>query len=162
MKSIVCDTGALISLEKISHGYVFIEKLYNKLLIPPKVLEEVACSYNYSNEYLTTHNISHLVEVVKDFSIIPNLDSLDDGEIEAISLAKSLNLELLIEERDGRIIAQKLGLKISGIAGQIIKAFKNGLIDQTEVLYKLHELYKQHRINSILYEELKNHIINLG
>jgi predicted nucleic acid-binding protein len=39
---IVSNTGPLISLEKLSQGYGFIQRLYEKILIPPTVLSEVA------------------------------------------------------------------------------------------------------------------------
>lgn len=41
-RSIVSDTGLLISLEKISGGYRFIRRLYDRLLVPPAVLKELA------------------------------------------------------------------------------------------------------------------------
>jgi predicted nucleic acid-binding protein len=34
---IVSDTGPLISLEKMTDGYVLMEKLYGQILVPPRV-----------------------------------------------------------------------------------------------------------------------------
>jgi hypothetical protein len=48
------------------------------------------------------------------------------GEAQAIQLARELALPLLIEETVGRRVALGLGLSISGIAGQILKAFHQG------------------------------------
>ncbi len=158
MKNIVCDTGALISLEKLNDGYEFAQKLYDKLIIPPEVLKEAAFYYSVPEDYFKKYNIEHFIEIVNDFPILKNLEELDNGEIEAISLAKFLSLELLIEEQDGRRLAQKLKIKISGIAGQIIKAFKKGLIDKIEALEKLKKLHIHHRLNSNLYKELKKMI----
>ena len=42
VRQIVSNTGPLISLEKLDQGYDFIHCLYDKLIIPPAVLEEVA------------------------------------------------------------------------------------------------------------------------
>lgn len=42
MRHIVSNTGPLISLEKLNQGYAFIRRLYDKVLIPPAVLQEVA------------------------------------------------------------------------------------------------------------------------
>ena len=42
MQQIVSNTGPLISLEKLNQGYNFIRCLYEKLIIPPAVLDEVA------------------------------------------------------------------------------------------------------------------------
>ncbi len=41
-KIIVSNTGPLISLEKLNDGFSFIRKLYEKILIPQKVLDEVS------------------------------------------------------------------------------------------------------------------------
>ena len=42
MRRIVSNTGPLISLEKLNQGHDFIRRLYDKLIISPAVLEEVA------------------------------------------------------------------------------------------------------------------------
>jgi hypothetical protein len=39
---IVSNTGPLISLEKLRQGYDFIRQLYDTIIIPPGVLDEVA------------------------------------------------------------------------------------------------------------------------
>ena len=63
MKKIVSDTGALISLEKLADGYQFIQKLYNQIIIPPKVLEELSFHYPNPGAYLKKYNVEHLIKV---------------------------------------------------------------------------------------------------
>ena len=41
-RRIVSNTGPLISLEKLRQGYDFIRQLYDTIIIPPGVLDEVA------------------------------------------------------------------------------------------------------------------------
>ena len=41
-RRIVSNTGPLISLEKLRQGYDFIRQLYDTIIIPPSVLDEVA------------------------------------------------------------------------------------------------------------------------
>lgn len=84
MKNIVCDTGALISLEKLTFGYHFMRKLYNKLIIPPTVLEEVGASHIPSEIYLREYRIEDFVDVILDFPIVFGLESLDQGELERV------------------------------------------------------------------------------
>lgn len=79
---------------------------------------------------------------------------LHTGEAEAISLALQFKCPLLIEETLGRKIAMSAGLKISGIAGQVIKAFKQGILDKAETNRKLEELLAGGRINQELLEAL--------
>lgn len=41
MRQVVCDTGTLISLEKLPNGFALIRQLYDKLLLPTAVLNEL-------------------------------------------------------------------------------------------------------------------------
>ncbi len=102
------------------------------------------------------HSIIDFVEIKQITKIgqIVEIQRLDLGEIEAISLAKQLKLPLLIEETLGRRIASRAGIKISGIAGQIVKAFRENLISATEAQSKLTELFDSGRINRKIYNSL--------
>ena len=79
---------------------------------------------------------------------------LHEGETQAIQLALELQLPLLIEETVGRRVAQSMGLQISGVAGQILKAVRQGIIAATEAQDKLSELLRGGRINRRIYEAL--------
>ena len=57
MRQIVSNTGPLISLEKLSQGYDLIRGLYDKLIVPRVVLEEVAAEqFATPDEYLQLRN----------------------------------------------------------------------------------------------------------
>ena len=130
MSRVVCDTGPLITLEKIPDGFGFIGKLVDRILIPESVLAEIGHHFAKPSDYLATHGIENLVEVHPDPGedpVIPGLMRLHAGEAAAIRLALHLDLPLLIEEDDGRTVAESAGLAISGIAGQILKASRQGL-----------------------------------
>jgi predicted nucleic acid-binding protein len=85
---------------------------------------------------------------------LPEAARLHGGEVQAIQLAQELALPLLIEETVGRWVAQRLGISISGIAGQIITAFRHGIITAQEARHKLLELFQTGRINRKIYEAL--------
>jgi len=157
VRQIVSNTGPLISLEKFSQGYDFIRRLYDTLIITPVVLEEVAAGqFATPDEYLQHYNISDLLEVrrVSQVRKLPEAERLHEGETKAIQLALELQLPLLIEETVGRRVAQSMGIQISGIAGQVIKAFRQGIISATEAQAKLSELLRAGRINRKIYEAL--------
>ena len=157
MRQIVSNTGPLISLEKLNRGYDFIRRLYDKLVIAPAVLEEVAAGQFVTPEdYLQHYAISDLIEVrtVSQLRELPEVERLHEGETQAIQLALELQLPLLIEETVGRRVAQSVGLQISGVAGQILKAFRQGIISATEAQDKLNELLQVGRINRKIYEAL--------
>ena len=161
MQQIVSNTGPLISLEKLNQGYDFIRCLYEKLIIPPAVLDEVAAGqFVDPQEYLHHYNIIDLVEVrpVSQTPVISGVERLHDGEIQAIQLALELQLPLLIEETVGRRVAQSMGIRVSGIAGQIITAFQQNSISATDAHDKLNELFRAGRINQKIYDALLDSI----
>jgi predicted nucleic acid-binding protein len=158
---IVSDTGPLITLEKMSDGYDFIRKLYERIIIPSAVLKEVAeGEFSDPLDYLEAYKIEDLIEIksVQTISNIPEIERLDEGEKEAISLAYQLKLPLLIEETIGRKIAQSANIHISGIAGQIIKAYAGKIIKKKEAKRKLEELFKSGRINRKIYNTLVDNL----
>lgn len=145
---IVSDAGPLISLEKIPGGFAFIQKLYGKILVPEAVLREVAYYYESPSDYLQQHKIEHFVDV-RAVHVQPNLPGirfLDEGEKHALSLAKEVTGHILIEERYGRRSAQEMGLQYSGVAGQVIKAVRLGVLDRDDGMEKIRLLYEAGRI----------------
>lgn len=154
---IVSTTGPLISLEKMSHGHDLIRRLYDKIVVPPVVLDEIASGLcDDTKTYLAHYGITDLIEVceVSLRQAVPEAERLHEGEIQAIQLALELKLPLLIEETVGRRVARGLGIHISGIAGQIVKAFRQGIISAAEACDKLSELLQAGRINRKIYEAL--------
>lgn len=151
------DTGPLITLEKLSDGYRFIRLLYDKIVIPPAVLDELAQGQFLSHQaYVEHYGIEDLLEVVEPRGglEVPGVELLDIGEREAIQIALERALPLLIEEEAGRQCARSLGVQISGIAGQVLKAFRAGLISSSEAQDKFLELFEAGRINRKIHAAL--------
>lgn len=155
-RRVVSDTGPLISLEKLTGGFRFIRRLYNQIIVPPAVLEEVGFHEDRAETYLERHGISDLVEVrpVTARVEVPGIERLHEGEIQAIRLALAYDLPLLIEEAAGRRSARQAGVSISGIAGQIVKGQRRGMIPTEEARSMLEEMVKHRRINERIYERL--------
>ena len=153
----VSDTGPLISLEKLENGYHFIGQLYDKIIVPPAVLGEVTEGiFDHPEAYLAHYGIQDLIEV-QNISLMRRLSSherLHEAEIQAINLALELGLPLLIEETQGRRVAQEMGVHISGIAGQIIKAYQADMLADTEAFNMLNMLLQNGRINRKIFESL--------
>lgn len=156
-RRIVSNTGPLISLEKLRQGYDFIRQLYDTIIIPPGVLDEVAAGqFATPQAYLQHYGIVDFIAVqaVSQSERIPEVARLHVGEAQAIQLARELTLPLLIEETVGRRVAQELGIPLSGIAGQILKAFRQGILTAQEARNTLLELFQAGRINRKIYEAL--------
>ena len=157
VRRIVSNTGPLISLEKLRQGYDFIRQLYDTIIIPPGVLAEVVeGQFATPHAYLQHYGIVDLIEIqaVSRSEQLPEVTRLHIGEAQAIQLARELALPLLIEETVGRRVAQSLGISISGIAGQMLKAFHQGSLTAQEARDKLLELLQAGRINRKIYEAL--------
>jgi predicted nucleic acid-binding protein len=156
-RRIVSNTGPLISLEKLHQGYDFIRQIYDTIIIPASVLDEVAeGEFATPHAYLQHYGILDLIEVhaVSRNERLPEAARLHMGEAQAIQLALELALPLLIEETFGRRVAQSLDIPISGIAGQIIVALRRGVITSQVAQNKLRELFRSGRINKKIYEAL--------
>ena len=97
-----------------------------------------------------------LIEVRNEASqtALPNIGRLHEGEVQAIRLALTLGLPLLIEEAVGRQSAQTAGISISGIAGQIVKAARRDFIPEEKARSMLKEMVVHRRINERIYERL--------
>src|SRR5262245_42439059 len=134
-RRIVSNTGPLISLEKLRQGYDFIRQLYDTIIIPPGVLDEVTeGQFATPHAYLQHYGIVDVIEVhsVSRHEQLPEAVRLHVGEVQATQLTQELALPLLIEETVGRRMDQTLSISISGIAGQIITTFRHGIISAQE------------------------------
>ena len=156
-RRVVSDTGPLISLEKLPNGFGFIRRLYDVVLVPEAVLEEVSAGQFASGAaYLAHYRIADLVEVrsVSAAPTLPAVERLDEGERQGIALALELGLPLLIEETIGRAVAKALGLGVSGIAGQVLKALRLGVVELSEAEALTRRLLAAGRIDRKLYGAL--------
>ena len=167
LRQIVCDTGPLISLEKITGGYRFIRWLYDRLIVPPAVMDElVVGQFETKDAYLRHFDVEGLVSVKRPTGehsteeVKDKTEHLDEGERQAIFLALELELPLLIEEEAGRAVARELGLHISGIAGQLLKAVRGDVIPAHSASAKLTELRQAGRINRQIFEAVDAAIKN--
>lgn len=156
LRRVVSDTGPMISLERLTGGFRFIRRLYDRMIVPPAVLEELGFGYDRAEEYLEHYGIDDLIEVrsVDSQAELPDLERLHEGEIQAIRLALELGLPLLIEEAAGRRSAQAAGVSISGVAGQVVKAHRQGGISVEKARAMLKEMVEHRRINERIYEQL--------
>ena len=68
------------------------------------------------------------------------------------------DLPLLIEEEAGRTLARELGIRISGIAGQILQAVREEIIGADRANQMLRALKRKGRINQQVFESVKSAI----
>jgi uncharacterized protein len=150
---IVSDTSPITNLFQIGKLHI-LEILFQQIVIPSKVFEELAempqqLDFIEKQEWI-------IVQPAKNRILVEHLElNLDEGESEAIALAIELQAAyLIIDEYEGRAIAEQMGLKIVGLLGILIQAKTDKIIDKIKPI--LDELITQagFRINPKLYTDV--------
>jgi hypothetical protein len=119
---VVSDASPLINLAVVGH-LELLRQLYGSLKIPKAVSEEIIKANQSMPSWIDTHFVSNQALA------IALMVELDPGEAEAIALAIELPADLLlIDERIGRRMAARFGLKFTGILGVLTEAKSKGLI----------------------------------
>ena len=125
---IVSNTSPLIILKK-SEAIFILDNLFDSVLIPKSVQKEL---FKKEKEFFSSLKTLKVTEP-KDFNLVKVLRLIvDEGEAEAIALAMELNLPLLIDDRKGRRVAKKLGLKFIGSLGLLKIAKEREIISEVK------------------------------
>lgn len=133
---IVSNTSPIISLSAIGQ-LDLLRQLYNKIIIPPAVYNEVAnAAYtDASSVAVKTLPWIQVQQVTQESLIATFPKSLHRGEAEAIALAIELKANLLlIDEELGRKVSRRYGLTVIGVLGTLMAAKRRGLIPSVKPL----------------------------
>ena len=88
--------------------------------------------------------------------------TLDAGEAAAIALALELNAPLMIDERDGRVIARSRGLEVIGAIGVLERAADQGLVANLAIIYDEIRTLRFHIADNVLDDSLTRHHTKQG
>ena len=125
---VICNTTPIISLSLIQK-LDLLHDLYHEVWIPPAVESEILAGGMRAgaNELRSAPYIQ--TKPLKDLSRADLLSDLDRGEAEVIALALECSADLvIIDERLGRLHAQRLQIPITGVLGVLLRAKQNGLV----------------------------------
>jgi len=119
---VVSDTSAISALLKIGRVDL-LAGIYGKVFIPEAVRRELLVVHSEIPGFISTHTIA-------DHAFFSRLHrEIDEGEAEAIVLAKELRAdELLIDEMAGRLVAMREGIHVIGLLGVILESKLSGLV----------------------------------
>lgn len=150
---IISDTTTLIVLEK-QNKLSLLCKLFDEVIVPQAVYEELLIGLE-SDKTVKAFSCLNIEIVVYSERLQDLLMILDQGEAEAIELAISKNLPLIIDEKKGRKIAQNLGLIVTGLAGILILATKKKILtsNQAQVLLEK-SMQSGYRLSEALYKQI--------
>ncbi|MCS6908190.1 MAG: DUF3368 domain-containing protein [Anaerolineales bacterium] len=114
-----------------------LEALFGEVHIPPAVYREALAKSGAESQRLD-EALARYIRVSQALELSPDLESvvrgLGAGEQQAIVLAHHLGALLLMDERLGRSAARRLGVRVAGVAGVLIRAKEAGLLSQVRPL----------------------------
>jgi len=139
---VVTDTSCLIALDRIG-----------RLDLLP-ALFTVRAPHAVAEEFGRRPGWLH-IERVPEEAVRPLLKILDRGEAEAIALVRTYpGARLLVDEERGRTVARRFGVPVTGTAGVLLAAKKEGLIPAVRPM--LDALIEKHefRLSQSLRDEI--------
>jgi len=141
---VVSNTSPLLNLALVDR-LSLLHQQFGQIQIPAAVLAELRVSEALpgSRQLQQATSAGWLqVQKVEDRALVQLLEQdLDRGEAEAIALALQLRADwTLLDEREGRRIASRLGLRVTGVLGVLLRAARAGeLSSLPEVINELRE-----------------------
>lgn len=133
---VVSDTSCISNLFQIKQLHL-LAILFEKIAIPQKVFQELA--QFHSNDLIPLlASFKIKTYQVSDRTIVENLrrKSIHAGEAEAIALSIELHADiLLIDELEGKNLAQQYGLRTIGVLGIILLAKEEKIVTEVKMLF---------------------------
>lgn len=127
---VVSNTSPLVNLAAVGQ-LDLLQRLYDTVVIPQSVHDEIVIAGAGQPGAIEVATLDWIeTRQVAGRNLVASLQlELDDGEAEAIALAVELKADLiLLDERKGRVIAARLGLRFIGLLGMLVEAKHRSLI----------------------------------
>jgi predicted nucleic acid-binding protein len=146
------DTSPIIALA-LCDKLDLLDKLFDRIIIPQAVFNELAIPNKPQSAKIIEWAKDKIISV-KDTATVKALSlNLDLGESEAMSLYWEINADfLLIDEKRGRSVALRNGVKIVGTIGILLSAKQKGFITSIKPFLDTLRLNNYH-ISDILYHQ---------
>ena len=128
---VVSDTSPLLNLAVVGK-LDLLQQLYGGVVIPGAVAEELSICEpeQFGLQHISTLSWVAVRQVQNHGLVAALLMELDGGEAEAIVAALETGAHLLLmDERRGRRVASRFGLRFSGVLGIVVEAKRRGLVD---------------------------------
>jgi len=142
----VIDSTCLISLDQVGR-LELLPNLFDPIVAPPEVLRESGLSLPWLR-----------IEAPSNPALLTALKvQVDDGEAEAIALATERQQRIILDDRRARDLAHRMGLKVIGTVGILVRAKHVGLLTWVHPI--LNELTEK---GFRLSEDLKREVLHLA
>lgn len=149
---IVADASPLIALAKMRRLEI-LREMYGQVLIGPVVNAEVVDQ----GRAVVAAGVEHVEDAIRkgwmqvarltktEKSLLQRIlksSRLDKGEAEALALASSRKIPVILDDREARANAELLELEFIGTAGILLEAFIKGLLTFKQLEEAVEELTK--------------------
>jgi len=121
---VVSDSSPLIWLAKIGR-LKLMKSLFGRVIIPRRVLVETTLEKEFADSILIAEAEEGWIEVREadaDAGLLSNVTGLHPGEAEAILLARRLETELIVDEREASATAQMFEVRPIGTIAVLLLA----------------------------------------
>jgi predicted nucleic acid-binding protein len=138
---VVSDTSPLLNLALIDR-LDLLEAQFSEVTVPQQVWNELTDGEDglEALRALRDDGVLHLVEVERSELFVELFVELDLGETAAICYAVEQNADLvLLDERDGRRVARRHDLDVTGVIGLLLRGAKTEAVDLEHELDALRE-----------------------
>lgn len=159
MRLVIADTGPINYLVLIGR-IDLLPTLFQKVILPSVVQRELDHRDAPPSVRDWIANPPAWVEVCETTSRYfddDSLEGLDEGEQSAIALAAALNADLLLmDDREGVMVARSKGLTVTGTLGVLSLAARRGLVDLADSFARLKRTnfrYRQEMMDALLDQE---------
>jgi predicted nucleic acid-binding protein len=124
---VVSDTTVITTLLKTGDEGL-LAKLFGTVIVPPAVWDELRAFHSSLPVFIEVRSLSHANRPAGS-------ERLGSGEVEAMQLAMQINADwLLLDDRQARAIATKLGIRCVALTGLLIKAKQLGHVRSVRAL----------------------------
>ena len=159
MRKVISNTTPLIGLADIG-CFDILQKLYKEIMIPAAVLEEVKSEP--AKTLVRNSDFIHVLPVAESKSRKMFSSRLHAGEVEVMLLAEEKQADLLImDDNAAKKTAKFLGFNVTGTLGILLKAKREGYINEVRpLLDKLQDtgFYVSPKIRQYVLEEAEESI----
>lgn len=142
MRKVVVNTTPLIALSHVGQLDI-LKKLYGEIIIPKAVYRELSVKTESTCKKAVDRSLEWIrVENIKNqMAKTMYKTQLHDGEVEVMILSKEIAADVvIIDDSNAKKHAKYLGLPVTGTLGVLIKAKREGLINELKpILYQMTE-----------------------
>jgi len=152
---IVADTSPLIALAKLQQ-LTLLDSAFASVHIPLTVLSEATRDLQRPDarlirDFATEHLIVH-DDADNDFCAQLR-QTLDEGEVQALHLARQLHCGVLMDEQMGRHVAQSYQIPVVGVLGVLLNAKQSGAIPALAPLIRALQAH-EYRLSNVLVQKV--------